>query len=129
MAAKPWLSVVVPVHNEAAIIERTLAALQALRAHGAELLVVDGASSDETASIADPLSDQVLSTSAGRALQLQAGVDAARADFLWMLHADSVVGPEHFEALRGRLDAVPLQSLCNAVAQDANTQLRPILNK
>ena len=63
-----------PVHNEAAIIERTLVGLQGLRNLGAEVIVVDGASRGSTASIADPHCGQLLSKSAGRARQLQAGI-------------------------------------------------------
>ncbi len=105
MPVEPWLSVVMPVHNEAAIIERTLTGLQALRRLGAEVIVVDGASSDSTTSIADPLSDRLLSTSAGRALQLQAGVAAARGQIIWMLHADSTVTAAHFSFLQRHRDA------------------------
>ena len=42
------LSIIVPVLDEARVIESTLAALQPLRAQGAEVIVVDGGSSDET---------------------------------------------------------------------------------
>ena len=44
----PGLSIVVPVLNEAAGIEATLQALAPLRARGAEVIVVDGGSSDGT---------------------------------------------------------------------------------
>ncbi|MEM7706672.1 MAG: TIGR04283 family arsenosugar biosynthesis glycosyltransferase [Pseudomonadota bacterium] len=94
-----------PVHNEAAIIERTLVGLQGLRNLGAEVIVVDGASSDSTASIADPLCDQLLSKSTGRARQLQAGIEAAQGPLVWMLHADSVVEMAHFTFLQNHREA------------------------
>ncbi len=100
MPDKPWLSIVVPMRNEAAIIERTLHGLQDLRRDGAELIVVDGDSSDNSHTLADPLADQVLSTSAGRALQLQRGVEASSAPLLWFLHADSRVKQVHFSELK-----------------------------
>ncbi|MEM9531213.1 MAG: TIGR04283 family arsenosugar biosynthesis glycosyltransferase [Pseudomonadota bacterium] len=96
----PWLSVVVPMRNEAAIIGRTLAALQPLRAAGGEVIVVDGASTDSSRPTADPLADQVLSSEPGRARQMNAGIEVARGDWVWLLHADSSVVPEHWEAIR-----------------------------
>lgn len=97
--SQPWLSVVLPMRNEAAIIERTLLSLQGLRGAGAEVIAVDGQSTDESLPLADPLTDQVLSTSPGRATQMQAGIDAARGELIWLLHADSQVDEAHLNAL------------------------------
>lgn len=45
----PWLSIVMPVHDEAAGIVQTLIALNRLRAGGdCEVIVVDGGSTDGT---------------------------------------------------------------------------------
>jgi len=83
------LSIVVPVLDEAAGLGARLAALQPLRARGAELIVVDGGSRDGTPALAAPLADRVLSAPRGRASQLNAGADAARGDVLLFLHADT----------------------------------------
>ena len=56
------LSVVVPALNEAAGIVATLQALAPLRAAGHEVIVVDGGSSDGTATLAAPQADQVLAS-------------------------------------------------------------------
>jgi rSAM/selenodomain-associated transferase 2 len=85
------ISVIVPVLNEAAAIGSTLAALQAMRERGHEIIVVDGGSRDETVDIAVPLADQVLHAPRGRSRQLQAGADTAHGDILWFLHADTGV--------------------------------------
>jgi rSAM/selenodomain-associated transferase 2 len=85
------LAVIVPALNEAAAIGTTLAALQPMRRRGHEIIVVDGGSLDDTTGIAGPLADQVLHAPRGRARQLQAGADAAHADILWFLHADTGV--------------------------------------
>ncbi len=87
------LSIIMPVLNEAAGIEAALAALAPLRARGAELIVVDGGSSDGTAARAMPLSDQVLNAPRGRAAQMNAGAAAARGDVLLFLHADTRLPP------------------------------------
>ncbi|HQV14659.1 MAG TPA: glycosyltransferase, partial [Denitromonas sp.] len=57
----PTLSIILPVLNEATGIASVLAPLQALRAAGVELIVVDGGSTDDTAALAAPLCDQLIS--------------------------------------------------------------------
>jgi rSAM/selenodomain-associated transferase 2 len=86
------LAVVVPVLNEAATIEAALRRLAALRQRGARVIVVDGGSGDDTAARAAPLADRVLAAPRGRALQMNAGAQAAEdtaADVLLFLHADT----------------------------------------
>ena len=85
------LAVVVPVFNEDAVIESTLARLAPLRARGAEVIVVDGGSTDATATLAIPHANQVLQSAPGRAQQMNAGAKAAidgGADVLLFVHAD-----------------------------------------
>ena len=86
------LAVIVPVLNEAADIEATLAALQPLRTRGVPLIVVDGGSRDATVVLASSLADRVVSAPRGRALQMNAGArtpEAQAADVLLFLHADT----------------------------------------
>ncbi len=68
----PSISIIVPVLNEAAEIVAALAALQAPRAGGAELIVVDGGSGDATVALATPLADRVVAAPRGRASQMNA---------------------------------------------------------
>ena len=83
------LSIVMPVLNEAAGIVATLEALAPLRTRGAEVIVVDGGSSDDTPELARPLADRVLASSRGRAVQMNAGASVADGDILLFLHADT----------------------------------------
>ena len=83
------LSIIMPVLNEAAGIEAALAALAPLRARGAEVIVVDGGSSDGTAERARPLADRVIAAPRGRSVQMNAGAAAATGDVLLFLHADT----------------------------------------
>ena len=55
--------------NEAAGLEATLEALQPLRLQGADVIVVDGGSIDESVALATPLADKVISGGPGRARQ------------------------------------------------------------
>ncbi len=88
------LSIIVPVLDEEAILGECLARLQALRAAGAEVLVVDGGSKDRTRAIATPLADRVLEAPRGRAAQMNAGARASRGEALLFLHADTVLPPD-----------------------------------
>jgi len=92
------LAIIVPTLNEAAGIRAALAALGPLRAHGHEVIVVDGGSSDATVDLARPLADQVLGSASGRATQMNAGARAAGADRFVFLHADTRL-PPHADAL------------------------------
>jgi rSAM/selenodomain-associated transferase 2 len=90
------LSVVVPMLNEAATIASTLDALRR-GAPDAEIIVVDGGSTDASAAIARPLCDMLIDGSRGRALQMNAGARASHGDALVFVHADTIV-PSTFAA-------------------------------
>src|SRR5688572_30645778 len=86
------LAVIVPVFNEAASIESTLARFQPLRVRDARVIVVDGGSTDSTWAIAKPRANQLLQSQRGRAQQMNAGAKAAvagGAEVLLFVHADS----------------------------------------
>lgn len=86
----PWLSIVLPVLDEAVALDLLLDVLAPLRRRGVELIVVDGGSDDDTVAIAISRSTCVLSAPRGRARQMHAGVQYARGQALLFLHADSV---------------------------------------
>jgi rSAM/selenodomain-associated transferase 2 len=92
------LSIVVPTLDEALHLGATLEALSSARARGAEVLVVDGGSSDATVALAQPLADRVVRSRRGRAVQLNAGAAAARGEILLFLHADSML-PAAFDCM------------------------------
>lgn len=94
----PFVSVIVPVLNEAALIGDFLRRLRALDP-GLEIIVVDGGSSDGTFSIAQPLADRVITSSRGRAAQMNAGAEIARGEVLWFLHADLGPSPLSIEKI------------------------------
>lgn len=89
----PRLSVIIPVLDEAAGIADLLQPLQALRHNGAEIIVVDGGSADDTRRLAAPHVDQLVSASRGRGCQMNAGAAAARGSTLLFLHADTRLPP------------------------------------
>jgi rSAM/selenodomain-associated transferase 2 len=85
----PTISVIIPTLHEARNIGSLLDSLAPVRAAGGEILVVDGGSADDTASLAVSHADRVLSAPRGRAAQMNAGAAAARGDLLVFLHADT----------------------------------------
>ncbi|MEP1213425.1 MAG: TIGR04283 family arsenosugar biosynthesis glycosyltransferase [Marinobacter sp.] len=91
MSESLLLSVIVPVWREAASIQSFLRSLQPVREGGHEVIVVDGGSDDGTAELAAPWCEQVLTGGKGRALQMNAGADAARGNVLLFLHADTAL--------------------------------------
>src|ERR1700675_2052126 len=91
MASEPFISIIVPVLDEAARIEATLVALRALRGPGVEVIVVDGGSRDATRRLAAPWAAGVIESARGRAAQMNAGAREARGDVLLFLHADTLL--------------------------------------
>jgi rSAM/selenodomain-associated transferase 2 len=87
------LSVVIPTLNAATTLPATLSALGDLPA---EILLVDGGSTDGTAQIQGP---RLISAPRGRGAQMAAGVAAARNPWLLLLHADTLPAPGWAEAV------------------------------
>lgn len=83
------LSIVIPVFNEAEEIYICLRRLQALRREGAQIIVVDGGSDDDTVDLSTPLADLVLISDKGRARQMNVGAAEANREWLLFLHADT----------------------------------------
>ena len=93
------VSIIVPVFNEALLIRPFLSNLRE-RTPGAEIIVVDGASTDGTERLAQGFSDRVIQTEArSRATQMNAGAKAASGDVFWFLHADGAVPKESLDEI------------------------------
>lgn len=78
--------------NEEGAITTTLAAIRA-GAPNAEVIVVDGDSTDSSVELARSRCDLVISSSRGRARQMNAGAATARGETLAFVHADTIVPP------------------------------------
>jgi rSAM/selenodomain-associated transferase 2 len=84
------LAVIVPMLNEASAIAKTLDAIRA-GAPDAEIIVVDGGSTDASIELARLRSDVVIAASRGRARQMNSGAARACGDALVFIHADTIV--------------------------------------
>lgn len=109
------LSVVIPVHDEAAVLAELVTRVRAAAscAASAEVILVDDASRDETASLAPTLSDDVvrfvhLAAQHGQTGATLAGLALARGAITVVLDGDLQDPPEHIAdlvaALRARAD-------------------------
>ena len=81
------LSIIIPVLNEERTIAATLADLD--RVEAAEVIVVDGGSTDRTAESVRATSARLVVSPRGRAAQMNAGARQAAGDVLLFLHADT----------------------------------------
>ena len=96
------VSIIIPVFNEAPLIRPFLSNLRE-RTRGAEIIVVDGASTDGTDQLAQGFCDQIIrSGERSRARQMNIGADAAGGDIFWFLHADAKVPLESLNEI-GRI--------------------------
>ncbi|GGF03324.1 glycosyl hydrolase [Hymenobacter cavernae] len=92
----PRLSIIVPTLNEASVLAKTLAHIEA---HSSgkiayEVLICDGGSEDATTAVALAQQVQLLQASKrGRAAQLNLGAAHATGELLYFLHADTLPPP------------------------------------
>ncbi len=100
------ICIVIPVLNEAENIISVLGHLtkNSSNKHIAEIILVDGGSSDDTRKLIKEFSTktiynlELISSEKGRAKQMNAGARNATGNILYFLHADSFP-PKHFDAL------------------------------
>jgi rSAM/selenodomain-associated transferase 2 len=84
------VSIIVPVLNEGPLLRSFLAHLRE-RATGAEIIVADGGSSDDTVELVRGSCDQLVVSERNRAIQMNTGARAAHGDTLWFVHVDAEV--------------------------------------
>ncbi len=95
------ISIIIPVLNEEAAIERTLKSLP--YSEDIEVIVVDGHSVDRTMDIVHQYPVKVVASSRGRAVQMNAGAAVACGDIYLFLHADCVIDPRGLKAIEKQI--------------------------
>lgn len=84
----PSFSVIIPVLNEERSIRTTIEDVMSL-CSSAEVIVVDGGSSDRTREIVERYPVRLVNSAKGRGTQLNAGASVATGDIFLFLHADT----------------------------------------
>lgn len=97
-ATTPQLSIIIPVLNEASLIQSTLQHIAQSNSKEVEVIVVDGGSQDDTVALAQQSGALVISSAPGRAKQMNAGSEVALGEVLLFLHADTRL-PDGFVSL------------------------------
>ncbi len=112
MSDRPLLSVIMPAHNAAGMLPRTLAGLRNsdLPREAWELIVVDDGSTDETSLIAARYADTVVTlpgNAHGPAYARNRGFEVSRGEIVVFIDADCVVHTDTLSRLADRFAADP----------------------
>jgi len=109
------ISVVIPTFNAGARLSQTLAALGEVY----EIVVADGGSTDDTLAVAQTNGARVVVSPKGRGRQLAAGMEAAEAEWLLLLHADTRLSPEWKALARRHISEHPTKAAYFRFALDS----------
>jgi poly-beta-1,6 N-acetyl-D-glucosamine synthase len=129
-AATGLVSVLVPAHDEEAVIAGTIRSIAASEHTAIEVIVVDDGSRDRTRAVAEGIAAEdprvrvlALSPNAGKAHALDCGLRAARGDVVVTVDADTVLAPDAI----GRLAAWFADPAVDAVAANVKVGNRASL--
>ena len=101
---RPLVSVVIPTWNDTELLAELLRVIAV--ADGFEVVVVDGGSQDDPASVCEQHGVTLVRCERHRARQMRRGAELARGRLIWFLHADSSVEPALLDALRNAAGSV-----------------------
>ena len=99
------VSIIVPVYNCAGFLPRCVDSLLSQTYSSLEIILVDDGSTDDTSSVCDSLAEsdsriQVLhKTNGGVSSARNAGIEAAKGEYITFTDADDYVNPDHIECL------------------------------
>ncbi len=100
----PTFSIVIPVYNRAAPLARALGSVFVQSDQDFEVIVVDDGSVDAPETVVDALGDPrvrlVRQANRGGGAARNAGIDAARGEFVAFLDSDDIFMPRHLERMR-----------------------------
>jgi len=88
------VSIIIPVLNEERNLPRMREHLYAIQQQGHEVIIIDGGSRDHTLMLAYEITNTVIVSKPGRALQMNSGAAVASGELLLFLHADTFL-PEN----------------------------------
>jgi len=104
----PFFSVVIPVHNRARVLGNALTSVLAQTCQDFEIVVVDDGSADNPTKIIEAVGDSRIrilrQDNRGAGAARNAGIDAARGQFIAFLDSDDVFLPHHLKTMKHLLD-------------------------
>lgn len=105
-----FISVILPVYNEASQIENLLKSLQFINQSTIqhELIIVDGGSQDQTVMLLEQAGYQVIQSPKGRGNQLDAGARMACGDIYFFIHADHSFKSDPLVSIIKAIDISPV---------------------
>jgi hypothetical protein len=107
-SARTNLSIVIPTKNPGTGLQTALHSIQSQTIPVAEIIIVDAHSSDGSLDAIEAGSKlQIIKSPAGRGLQIQTGVEAAKSDWVLILHADAQLQDTTLEQLQKHIATNP----------------------
>ena len=103
------IAIVIPTLNAANRLPRALASVVHQTHPALEVIVVDAGSDDGTTDLAKQfdLPLRVIESELGRGQQIAAGIEASRADWVVVLHADAELNPDSLEQIQAAVRSQP----------------------
>jgi rSAM/selenodomain-associated transferase 2 len=118
------ISIIIPVLNEVGNIKIVLDRIPS--SPDIETIVVDGGSIDGTLELVRSLGVEVLSSSRGRANQMNTGAKTATGEILLFLHGDTLLPPEFDRLIRAALKTPQKIPVAGAFALQIDSPLRSL---
>lgn len=113
------ISIILPILNEAEQLPQLLTQLEQFSPYPHEVVFVDGGSTDGSVTFLKRKKKKVLQTQKGRAVQMNFGAANAHYDWLYFLHADSILPKNAAELLWMAMEN-PNQAACFQMAFETN---------
>jgi teichuronic acid biosynthesis glycosyltransferase TuaG len=123
----PRVSVVIPTHNRATSIDRSIASVLNQSLSHLEVIVVDDGSTDDTMAMLTSIDDprlrifRIPSNSNSPSLPRNTGVAASTGEWVAFLDSDDTWHPTHLEDLLGHAAATDAHMVCSNAQVDALT--------
>ena len=127
-AMTPFFSVIIPVYNRAHVLGRALKSVFAQSCQDFEIVVVDDGSSDDPAAViarfADPRITYIRQRNRGGGAARNAGIDAARGQFIAPLDSDDEFLPGHLARMKALLEGTRRRcGLCTRAGASGERQV------
>lgn len=129
MSGQPLLSICIATRNRGSYLARALARLKAIDGDDIEVVVVDGASSDDTAQVLRAaaaqdarLRHETLATNGGLDRDFNRAVENATGRYVWLCSDDDDILSGALDRIRKALSDEPALLVVDAVVMDADLQ-------